>query len=55
MLYELRTVDVEVCLSLFFKVTVSHKNDTACVTNFGRTSAAGAFVSGILALALEAK
>jgi hypothetical protein len=49
------TVDVKMCLSLFFKVTVSHKDDTGCVTNFGRTSAAGAFVSGILALALEAK
>jgi hypothetical protein len=36
-------------------VTVSEKNDTGCVKNFGRTSAAGAFVSGILALALEAK
>ena len=35
-------------------MSISAKNDSGCVKNFGRTSAAGAFVSGILALALEA-
>jgi hypothetical protein len=36
-------------------VTISGKDDNQCVSDFGRTSAAAAFVSGILALALEAK
>ena len=38
-----------------FQVTTSNRSDTACDYDFSQTSAAAAFTSGIIALALQAK
>ena len=38
-----------------FQVTTSNCSDTACDYDFSQTSAAAAFTSGIIALALQAK